>query len=339
MGLREGTPIEFRQLISQLKDTQRGLTASAAASVIMQNGEVMWEWYSGNHSVRPGARRVDANSQFNVASSRKTYIAFAVAYALLHGKIGSIDDTVEEYLPDVQGIERRRIRHLLTHTHGLQEQDGKLVHLFTEGTNWQYNNAGVNLLVKIVERTTGNTVAEILQRHALDPLGFSQTGWKTYHQDNLIFNVHEETDVLGPNDSARGDQSNLFTSAREFARWGNLHLNNGRSNGHQLLPASVFSELTTIQSPESLPRSLPTHGFFWWVQGDTNSPMSELGERVPVGAFQVLGFTGCACLVIPALNVVAVRMLNYTGQHQHSEFDYLTDIRQFGNVVTSLFAG
>lgn len=331
--------MEFGQLISHLQDTQRGLTASAAASVIMQSGQVMWEWYSGHHSGRPGARRVDADSQFNVASARKTYIAFAVAYAMLQGKIGSIDDTVEEYLPDMQGIERRRIRHLLTHTHGLQEQGGKFVQLFTEGTNWHYNNAGVNLLVKIIERTTGNSVAEILQRHAFDPLGFSQTGWKTKNDDHLIFSVYEDTDILKPHDSARGDQSNLFTSAREFARWGHVHLNHGRANAHQLLSESMFRNLTTIQSPKSLPSRLPTQGFFWWVQGDTNSSVSEIGERVPSGAFQVLGITGCACLVIPAFNVVAVRMFNYTGQHEHPDFDYLTDIRQFGNVVTSLFCG
>lgn len=222
------------------------------------------------------------------------------------------------------GIERRRIRHLLTHTHGLQEHGGQLVPRFPEGTHWQYNNAGVNLLIKIIERTTGRTVADILQGQAFDPLGFSQTGWKTHNDDNLIFNVHEDTDVLGPYDSARGDQSNLFTSAREFARWGHVHLNYGRASGPHLLPASLFRHLTTIQSPESLPRGLPTHGFFWWVQGDTNSPMSEIGERVPQGACQVLGFTGCACLVIPVTHVVAVRMLNYTGQHQHLEFDYLT---------------
>ena len=197
----------------------------------------------------------------------------------------------------------------------------------------------VNLLVQIIERTTGKTVSEVVQRNVFEPLEFTQTGWKTHKEDNLIFNVHEDTDILGPNDSSRGDQSNLFTSAREFAYWGYLHLKKGNVNGRQLLSASLFDELTTIQSPESLPRSLPAQGFFWWVQGESNSPLSEIGERVPPGAFQVLGFTGCACLVIPAFNVVAVRMLNQTGQHQHPDFNYLTEIRQFGNVVTSLFTG
>lgn len=331
------TTINYDSLISHLEETQRLMSSSAAASVIIQNGEIIWEWYSGYHRYLPKAQSVDKNSQFNVASSRKTYIAFAVAYALFHGNIRSIDDKVEDYLPEVQGIEGRRIRHLLTHTHGLQEQDEKIVHLFTEGTNWKYNNTGVNLLVEIIERTTGKTVSEILQKYVFEPLGFSQTGWKKHKADNLIFNVHEDTDILGPNDSSRGDQSNLFTSARDFAYWGNLHLNKGKVNGQQLLPSSLFNELTTIQSPEILPQKLPTQGFFWWVQGEHTSPISEIGERVPSGAFQILGFTGCACLVIPAFNLVAVRMLNQTGQDQHPDFNYLTEIRQFGNIVTALF--
>lgn len=68
----------------------------------------------------------------------------------------------------------------------------------------------MNLLVKLIERTTGRTVADILQRQAFDPLGFSQTGWKTHNDDNLIFNVHEDTDVLGPYDSARGRSKQSF---------------------------------------------------------------------------------------------------------------------------------
>jgi CubicO group peptidase (beta-lactamase class C family) len=333
------TTISYDRLISHLEETQRLMSSSAGASVIMQNGNILWEWYSGYHSYRTGARRVDENSQFNVASSRKTYIAFAIAYALFHGKIRSIDDKVEEYLPDIKGIEERRIRHLLTHTHGLKEKDGKIIQLFTEGTNWMYNNTGVNLLVKIIKRTTGKNVSEILQKNVFEPLGFSQTGWKTHKEDNLIFNVHEDSDILGPNDSSQGDQSNLFSSAREFAYWGNLHLNKGKFNEHQLLSSSLFNELTTIQSPESIPNKLPTQGYFWWVQGENNSPVSEIGEQVPSGSFQVLGFTGCACLVIPAFNVVVVRMLNQTGQNQYPNFNYLTEIRQFGNVVTSLFKG
>jgi len=326
----------FDRLISQLGYTQKSISSSAAASVVMQNGQIVWEWYSGYHDHQQDARKVDEDSQFNIASGRKTYIAFAVAYALFHGKINSIEDTVDNYISylSIKRIRGTTIRHLLTHCHGLEERDGKIVKVFESGTNWKYNNVGINLLVKIVEHTTNRTVSEILHENVFNPLGFSETGWKTQKEDNLIFNVHEDTDILGPNNSSRGDQSNLFTSAREFAYWGNLHLNKGKSNGRQLLSESLFEQITTIQSPQNLPSSLPSQGYLWWVQGNNNSPTSEIGGRVPSGSFQVLGYTGCACLVLPTYNAVAVRMFNQTGRNQHPDFNYLTDIRQFGDVVS-----
>jgi CubicO group peptidase (beta-lactamase class C family) len=93
------TTINYDSLISHLEETQRLMSSSAVASVILRNGEIVWEWYSGYHRYLPGAKSVDENSQFNIASSRKTYIAFAVAYALFHGNIRNIDDKVEITYP------------------------------------------------------------------------------------------------------------------------------------------------------------------------------------------------------------------------------------------------
>lgn len=233
----------FDRLISQLGYTQKSISSSAAASVVMQNGQIVWEWYSGYHDHQQDARKVDENSQFNIVSGRKTYIAFAVAYALFHGKINSIDDTVDNYISylSIKRIKGTTIRHLLTHCHGLEERDGKIVKVFESGTNW---------------------------------------------------------------------------------------------NGRQLLSESLFEQITTIQSPQNLPSSLPSQGYLWWVQGNNNSSTSEIGGRVPSGSFQVLGYTGCACLVLPTYNAVAVRMFNQTGRNQHPDFNYLTDMRQFGDVVS-----
>jgi hypothetical protein len=36
---------------------------------------------------------------------------------------------------------------------------------------------------------------------------------------------------------------------------------------------------------------------------------------------------------MPTYNAVAVRMFNQTGRNQYPSFNYLTDIRRFGNVV------
>jgi CubicO group peptidase (beta-lactamase class C family) len=46
-----------------------------------------------------------------------------------------------------------------------------------------------------------------------------------------------------------GTKSNLYTSVREFAHWGNLHLNKGFVKGKQIVPKEVIEIATEIQSP------------------------------------------------------------------------------------------
>jgi CubicO group peptidase (beta-lactamase class C family) len=66
---------------------------------------------------------VQLDTQFHVASVKKSYIGFAVAYAVYYGYIKSIDDLVLKYLPtlDESTWDGTTIRHLLTHTHGLSQ--------------------------------------------------------------------------------------------------------------------------------------------------------------------------------------------------------------------------
>ncbi|MCL5116352.1 MAG: beta-lactamase family protein [Firmicutes bacterium] len=339
--MSERRSANFSPLIDHLERTQEALSASAASALLMREGRIVWEWYRGRHAHDRAARPVDQASQFNIASGRKAYLAFAVAYALFAGYIRSIDDWVKDYIRDGEeaSLEGISIRHLLTHSHGLKDVHGCILAAHKPGTHWHYNNIGVNLLVKTVERATGKTVADILRDEVFQPLGFRETGWRTERDAHLIFNVHEETSVLGPHDRCDGTQSNLFTSTREFAAWGQLHLTRGLFQGRQVLSAAWFDEMTRTQSPRSLPHGAPDQGYLWWVQGATNLPMSELGSQVPRGAFQVLGYTGCACLVIPAYQTVAVRMFNHSGHGTDPRFQYLAEIRQFGDVVTEILQG
>jgi CubicO group peptidase (beta-lactamase class C family) len=332
--------LDFGKLILHLQKTQEGMDSTASSLIILQNGEVLSEWYSGFHSHQKGSAKVCNTSQFNVASVRKTYIAFALAFAIHRGRINSIDDKVTMYLTEYkyEDLEDITIRHLLTHTHGLVEQDDTFVKLFKEGSDWKYTNTGVNLLIKIVERTTGRKISEILRDEVFKPLSLIETGWRTEKAKDLIYNVYEESDILGPYDSSGGEQSNLFTSTRELAFWGNLFLNKGKVNGLQLLSEELFEQMTTIQSPVNLPQNLPRQGFFWWVQDENNSFTNEIGERAPKGSYQAMGLTGCACLVLPKYNVVAVRMFNQTTENQQPDFIYLTEIKEFGNLVSDYFS-
>ncbi|WP_010275975.1 serine hydrolase [Paenibacillus senegalensis] len=110
--------------------------------MIIQDGVIVNEWYYGSHELTEQNRKVDEKSQFNIASIRKTYKGFAMSLALYEGKIKSLNDS--DYLDDLDEdvIAGTSISHLLTHTHGLK---GPWKRVFPDGTDWKYNNAGVNL--------------------------------------------------------------------------------------------------------------------------------------------------------------------------------------------------
>ncbi|MGF9697883.1 serine hydrolase domain-containing protein [Paenibacillus sp. MABNR03] len=300
------------------------LTATAAATCIIHHDQIVNEWYSGVHNDSQGSRLVDEESQFHVASIRKTYLGLVISLALYEGKISSIDDVVADYLDDTDTkvLGDTTIRHLLTHTHGL----GDLHHrLFLPGTDWKYNNVGVNLLIKIIRKLYHMPLSQLLEERVFSPMGFSQTGWRKERNEKLIWLNEQYNDD-------QGDEANLFVSTRELAYWGYLHLKKGVIHGKQILPREVFEQATTIISPPDLEQPLPRNGFFWFVQDEPRA-RTELGDDLPTGSFQSLGVTGCACLVIPKYRTVAVRMYNQTGPNPVG-YDYLEDIKTFGNLVS-----
>lgn len=315
---------DYTELTDYLITIQSTLHASAAAGYIIKDNKVIYERYFGRHSHEHLSREVDAYSQFNVASIRKTYLALIVSRAIHEGKIQSLDQAVTDFISvnDIDSLDKTTIRHVLTHTHGLTLDD----RAFIQGTSWLYNNVGVNLLIKIIESIYGRSYTELLQEYVFNPYGFSETGWHLQADSSLIWlNEQYNTDY--------GSEANLFVSTRELAFWGYLHLTKGLVNGKRYIAPEVFEQAVSIISPP-INSKLPRNGFFWFVQ-DRPRLYTELGEYVPEGSFQSLGMTGCACLVIPKLNVVAVRMLNQVMPNPDG-YNYLEDIKAFGNLVYKL---
>ncbi|MCC3371582.1 serine hydrolase [Cohnella sp. REN36] len=314
---------------------RKEIGATAAAICLVQHGRPVYEWYEGTHDENPDSRPVDARSQFNVGSVRKTYLALAVSLLIEQKRIRRLDDPIAAYLPEYgnSAAGSRTLRHLLTHTHGLSLSDGRYHPVFEPGTRWAYGNAGIALLFELVGRLTDSTLSEFVQCEILGPAELRETGWRTAKTPALIYNDYDRPDPrAGPNDSAAGDQSNLFATARDLAGWGLLHLRKGVVGGRQALPAAAFDRATALQTPSSLPANWPRHGLIWWLQADV--PRNEIGDAVPPGSYQTLGITGCACLVIPAYDAVVVRMYNQL--ENPPGYDYLQDIRTFGNKAAVL---
>jgi CubicO group peptidase (beta-lactamase class C family) len=145
------------------------------------------------------------DTPFQIASITKQFTAAAIMQLVEAGKI-SLDDPAVRFFPDLpasavaaaQGI---KIRHLLTHTSGLQDPVGwkfrdfelgeaipdddsqiDLASTFGQpaaspGASWMYNNTGFWILGRIVESVSGQSYGDYLQSHFFGPLGMQHTGY------------------------------------------------------------------------------------------------------------------------------------------------------------------
>ncbi|WP_227522040.1 serine hydrolase domain-containing protein [Bacillus solitudinis] len=323
----------FEDVHTHVKESAEKMGSSGDALFIIHNDKIVTESYFGKQSNASHARDVKADTQFHIASVRKAYIGFAAAYAIYHGYF-SIDDPIRWFVEDshLSAYEGVTIRHLITHTHGLKIADGKLISEYKPGELWAYRGPSIELLTTIIKKTTGQSVADIVKEQVIDPVGLQSTEWiKMSQPHSKIANTIRDADNLfwTETDVVDGSGMNMYVSAQELALWGYLHLTEGKWGGKQLIPREIIQMATSIQTPN--PR-LPIHknGFLWFVK-DTNHTFNQIGDTLPKGSYQLLGYTNVALLVIPEENVVAVRMFNYYGSPEG--YDYLNDIRSFGDTV------
>ncbi len=95
-------------------------------------------------------------------------------------------------------------------------------------------------------------------------------------------------------------------AARDWARLGNLYLQDGVWNGERLLPKGYVTYAKTI-APAWLADGRPVYGGgFFWVNGDGGEPM-------PRDAYAMLGAGGQSAWIVPSHDLVIVRIGKYRG--------------------------
>lgn len=322
----------FKIVTNSVRKSFEKLDCTGAALMILHNNELVVEEYWGTHSKQENARLIQADSKFHLASCRKSYIGFAVAYAVHHGFIQSIDEEITCYLPTAQQkvvFEGTTIRHLLTHSHGLIQRNNKIEREFPGGTRWAYRGINIELLSEIVKYTTGKSIAAIVNEEVFRPSNLTETNWYNTLDDTFVEVIRKPEDKnWSADENIDGSKMNMYASVRELAQWGQLHLNKGVVEGKQVVNPNILELATSLQSPSFENQELAQNGFLWFVK-DSSAKQSEIGSLVPKGAFQILGYTGVTLLVIPEEKIVAVRAFNSFGSPEG--YNYLEDVRGFGD--------
>lgn len=171
-------------------DTLAAQERFSGVLLLARHGAPMLQRAYGRADAR--GRPITPRSRFPLASLSKMFTAVAIGQLVEEGRV-SLDDPVRTLLPDADfDLDGVTVRHLLTHTSGLQSQDfAALKPLRTvdemlrvpvpprrqaPGAAHLYGNTNFVLLGAIVERVTGRDHREEVGRRVLRRAGMADSG-------------------------------------------------------------------------------------------------------------------------------------------------------------------
>jgi len=158
------------------------------------------------------------------------------------------------------------------------------------GSVGRYRNTDpvlVNYLVRLAVERRGEEYLSFPQRALFDKLGMRS--------------VVIETDPYGDFLTQGYD----LASARDWARLGNLYLQDGVWHGERLLPEGFVRFVSTV-APAWAADHRAIYGGFFWINGDGAWP-------IPRDAYYMAGAGGQYTLIIPSHDLVVVRLGHYRG--------------------------
>jgi CubicO group peptidase (beta-lactamase class C family) len=169
------------------------------------------------------------------------------------------------------------------------------------GTRWSYASGTTNIVARALRRAIGGSEADYL----------------TFPRRALFLPLGMSTAILEP-DAAGGlvGSSSMFASARDWARLGQLYLDDGVREGTRILPEGWIAFTTT-----PAPASNGVYGAHVWLRLlPLFAPGGEAG--VPRDAYHAAGHEGQFVTIVPSRRLVVVRLgLSVdAGAWDHAEF-------------------
>lgn len=84
-------------------------------------------------------------------------------------------------------LSKTTIRHLVTHSHGLEETNGGIIFReFEPGQGWAYRDINVRMMTRLIYQLYNKSFPELLKERVFKPANFQETGWRIQQDDNLV---------------------------------------------------------------------------------------------------------------------------------------------------------
>ncbi|MFI6641072.1 serine hydrolase domain-containing protein [Streptomyces sp. NPDC050504] len=250
---------------------------------VVEDGRTVWKGAAGVSDRTTGAR-VDPDGRFRIGSITKTFTATVVLQLVGEGRV-RLDAPVERYLPGVvPNGGRITVRQLLNHTSGLfnYTEDPKYVPVddagreqwvrfgrwrtytdreivadaarhapyFPPGGGWHYSNTNYLVAGMLIQRVTGRTWNQEVERRIVRPLGLRDTAMP--HTSPLLKGPHARAYTLLPsgpvdttllNPSSAGAGGGGVSTAADLARFYSALL-----KGRLLRPAEAAEMKRTVKT-------------------------------------------------------------------------------------------
>jgi len=263
--------------------------------VILGNGALQHEEY------RLGTTRDDLRISWSVAKS-----ALSMLLGILHeeGVIPDLDAPVTEFARDLRGsaYDGATIRQVLRMSSGVAfDEDyldfwsdinrmgrvlalggsmdgfaaGQSARAGAPGETWRYVSIDTHVLSMVIRGATGRTIAELMEEKLFRPIGLESDPYYVTDGHGVAF-------VLG----------GLNMTTRDYARLGQLVLQDGVWQGRQIVGADWLAESTVASAPGGV-----GYGYQWWIP-----PGAEPGEVYARGVYGQFIWIDRARGVVIAIN-------------------------------------
>jgi CubicO group peptidase (beta-lactamase class C family) len=297
---------------------------------------------------------MQADTVFWIASMTKPITATAVLMLQDEGKL-DVHDPVAKYLPEFANLKtpsgqpaNLTLIQILTHTSGLGEAGGPaareaktladLVPLwlaapmqFEPGSRWSYCQSGINAAGRVVEVVSGMSFDAFLDKRLFQPLGMKSTtfypGASERARQVTAYAKNATTGSLeavpprpefGPRDRPPQGNGGLYSTAEDYGRFCQMLLGSGRFQGVRYLSEASMKQLSTPQTPETLPTGFfqnDTYGRrglnYGWALGTCvlKAPHDGVPAMLSPGTFGHGGAWGTQAWVDPVKGVAYVLMV------------------------------
>ena len=335
----------------------QGLFAGGLVAVL-RGGAVAGGAVVGSLGLGADAASVSEQTVWDLASLSKPMATAASALALAEDGRLYLNREVGEFFPgsDAPWLAGITLRHLLTHTSGLpawgkfhsrslSREEIIAAALATHphhrpGHAYIYSDIGYILLGAVVERVSGQSLADFARERVWEPLGMRDTTFcpPATWQDRTAacYCPARETHVVGevhdPNCWAMGGvagHAGVFATLADVARFASMFMNESGEGAGVLGPLA----LRRMAEPQIEP-SVGGHSYGFFTR---RNGMLPAGDFLPDDAFGHTGYTGTSLVVVPSLRLAVILLTNRVCPpdylEQHSVF--LEYRRRFHNLATS----